>query len=352
MNFSMARTKQTARGSHSQGSPARFSPQRTSDSDLPTSPLTRRPLSQARASSGGNTPAVPQGPPPPVDPTPSAEPRDPNLPPDPTPSAEPGDPSLPADPTPTAGGSKRVFGGKAAASKPAKKRRSTEVSPRRPLTPDKNRGSSVSTSKPPKKKPDRKTTATVSKAQAKKPTKAAKKTGTSGAGVVPPKRAPKAYNQVKNPERQKSWAAVAKLNNQARTEGGNKGVTVTKRGHFKPPPARKDARGRIKYRKRGKVALMEIRHYQKSTRPIIPARPFCRVVREICEDIKTGMRWQAMAVYNLQMGAESALVDMFELANLAAIHAKRITIFPKDTLLVKRFAEVNLRVISKVGGSG
>ena len=50
--------------------------------------------------------------------------------------------------------------------------------------------------------PDRKTTATASKAQAKKPTKAAKKTGTSGAGVVPPKRAPKAYNQVKNPERQ------------------------------------------------------------------------------------------------------------------------------------------------------
>ena len=343
----MARTKQTARGSKSQGSPARFSPQRASDSDLPTSPLARRPLSQARAPDGGNTPAVPGGPPPPTDPIPSAEPGGPNLPTDPTPSAEPGDP---ADPTP--GGSKRVFGGKGGNSKPAKKRRSTEVSPRRALSPAKNRGTFVSVSKEPKKKPDRKTTATVSKAQAKKPTKAARKKGTSGAGVVPPKRAPKAYNQVKNPERQKSWAAVAKLNNQARTEGGNKGVTVTKRGHFKPPPARRDARGRIKYRKRGKVALMEIRHYQKSTKPIIPARPFCRVVREICEDIKVGMRWQAMAVYNLQMGAESALVDMFELANLAAIHAKRITIFPKDTLLVKRFAEVNLRVISKLGGSG
>ena len=316
----------------------------------PRAPLARRPLSQSQAPDPGNVPAGPPGPTLAV-----------NPPADPDPTAEPGNSDLPADPVPTAGGSKRVFGGKSAASKPAKKRRSTEVSPRAPLSPDRSRGTYVSTSKPakggksskaPKKKPDRKTTATASKAHAKKPTKAAKKTGASGAGVVPLKRAPKAYNQVKNPERQKSWAAVAKLNNQARTEGGNKGVTVTKRGHFKPPPGCRDARGRIKYRKRGAVALMEIRHYQKSTKPIIPARPFCRVVREICEDIKVGMRWQAMAVYNLQMGVESALVDMFELANLAAIHAKRITIFPKDTLLVKRFAEVNLKVISRLGGTG
>ena len=97
---------------------------------------------------------------------------------------------------------------------------------------------------------------------------------------------------------------------------------------------------------------MEILHYQKSTKPIILARPFCRVVREICQEVKQDMRWQAMAVYNLQMGAESALVDMFELANLAAIHAKWITIFPKDMFLVKRFAEVNLKVISRLGGTG
>ena len=163
----MARTKQTARGSKSQGSPARFSSQRASDSDLPTSPLARRPLSQPRAPDGGNVPADSQGP---------------SLPADPDPTAEPGNPDLPVDPTPTAEGSKRVFGGKAAASKPVKKRRSTEVSPRAPLSPDRNRGTYVSTSKSSKggkssaaskKKPDRKTPSTASKAHAKKPTKAA-----------------------------------------------------------------------------------------------------------------------------------------------------------------------------------
>ena len=38
----------------------------------------------------------------------------------------------------------------------------------------------------------------------------------------------------------------------------------------------------------------------------------------------------------LQEAAETYLVDLFEGTNLAAIHAKRVTIMPKDIQLARR----------------
>jgi len=98
-------------------------------------------------------------------------------------------------------------------------------------------------------------------------------------------------------------------------------------GGAKKPPRR--------YRP-GTVALREIRKYQKSTELVIRKLPFQRLVREIAQDFNTDLRFQASAVLAIQEAAEAYLVGLFEDTNLAAIHAKRVTIMPKDMQLARR----------------
>ncbi|KAK1328814.1 hypothetical protein QTO34_010983 [Cnephaeus nilssonii] len=83
----------------------------------------------------------------------------------------------------------------------------------------------------------------------------------------------------------------------------------------------------------GTVALREIRRYQKSTELLIRKLPFQRLVREIAQDFKTDLRFQSSAVMALQEACEAYLVGLFEDTNLCAIHAKRVTIMPKDIQL-------------------
>jgi histone H3 len=85
------------------------------------------------------------------------------------------------------------------------------------------------------------------------------------------------------------------------------------------------------------IALREIRRYQKSTELLICRGPFQRLVREIAQGLKTeGWKFQSFALLALQEAAEAYLVDMFEATNLCAIHAKRVTIMPKDMQLARR----------------
>ncbi|PHU30442.1 histone H3.2, partial [Capsicum chinense] len=86
----------------------------------------------------------------------------------------------------------------------------------------------------------------------------------------------------------------------------------------------------------GTVALREIRKYQKSTELLIRKLPFQRLVREIAQDFKTDLRFQSSAVAALQEAAEAYLVGLFEDTSLCAIHAKRVTIMPKDIQLARR----------------
>ncbi|ELK03232.1 Histone H3.1 [Pteropus alecto] len=86
----------------------------------------------------------------------------------------------------------------------------------------------------------------------------------------------------------------------------------------------------------GTVALREIRRYQKSTELLIRKLPFQRLVREIAQDFKTDLRFQSSAVMALQEACEAYLVGLFEDTNLCAIHAKRVTIMPKDVQLARR----------------
>ena len=86
----------------------------------------------------------------------------------------------------------------------------------------------------------------------------------------------------------------------------------------------------------GTVALREIRKFQKSTELLIRKLPFQRLVREIATDYKSDLRFQSQAVLALQEASEAYLVGLFEDTNLCAIHAKRVTIMPKDIQLARR----------------
>ena len=80
----------------------------------------------------------------------------------------------------------------------------------------------------------------------------------------------------------------------------------------------------------GTVALREIRKYQKSTDLLIRKLPFQRLVREIASEYKNDLRFQSSAVLALQEASEAYMIGLFEDTNLCAIHAKRVTIMPKD----------------------
>ena len=86
----------------------------------------------------------------------------------------------------------------------------------------------------------------------------------------------------------------------------------------------------------GVMALREIRHYQKSSTLLIRKLPFQRLVREIAQDFKTDLCFQAAAVLCLQEAAEAYLVGLFEDTNLCEIHAKRVMIMPRDLQLARR----------------
>ena len=87
----------------------------------------------------------------------------------------------------------------------------------------------------------------------------------------------------------------------------------------------------------GTFALHEIWQYQKSTELLIRKLPFSWLVREIAQKVgKTDMHFQGSAIICLQEAAEAFLVSLLEDTNLCTIHAKRVTIMPKDIQLARR----------------
>ena len=107
-------------------------------------------------------------------------------------------------------------------------------------------------------------------------------------------------------------------------------------GVKKQPTSQKQQLKPRKYRP-GTVALREIRMYQKSTELLIRKLPFQRLVREIAQDLgKMNMGFQSGAIMALQEASEAYLVGLLEDSNLCAVHAKRVTIMPKDIQLARR----------------
>ena len=84
------------------------------------------------------------------------------------------------------------------------------------------------------------------------------------------------------------------------------------------------------------AALQDIRHFQNTSALLIRKLPFQRLVREIAQDYKTDLRFQSAVILCLQEAAEAYLVRLFDDANLCAIHARRVTIMPRDIMLARR----------------
>ena len=64
---------------------------------------------------------------------------------------------------------------------------------------------------------------------------------------------------------------------------------------------------------------------------------FQRVVHEITNDVAhKDMRWQASALYHLQVACEAYMVGLMGDTNICALHRKCFTIFPKDLHLARR----------------
>ncbi len=127
---------------------------------------------------------------------------------------------------------------------------------------------------------------------------------------------------------------TARKNASQSQKAPRKQIVVSKAAR-KSAPALAGVKKPHRYRP-GTVALREIKKYQKSTELLIRKLPFQKLVREIASSFKSDLRFQSSAVLALQEASESYLVGLFEDTNLCAIHAKRVTIMPKDMMLAKR----------------
>jgi len=145
------------------------------------------------------------------------------------------------------------------------------------------------------------------------------------------------YTQQRHLRIKDTPTAMARTKQTARKSTGGKAPRkqLATKAARKSAPATGGVKKPHRYRP-GTVALREIRKYQKSTELLIRKLPFQRLVREIAQDYKTDLRFQSSAVLALQEAAEAYLVGLFEDTNLCAIHAKRVTIMPKDIQLARR----------------
>ena len=106
----------------------------------------------------------------------------------------------------------------------------------------------------------------------------------------------------------------------------------------KPPGEKKTqkAPGEKKRYRPGEAALREIKKIQKGTNLLLRKLPFQRLVREIVQQHHGELKFQSVAMEVLQEATEAYMIHTFEDANLCAIHAKRVTIMPKDLALARR----------------
>ncbi|EDW50887.1 GM13002 [Drosophila sechellia] len=87
----------------------------------------------------------------------------------------------------------------------------------------------------------------------------------------------------------------------------------------------------------GTVALREIPSLPEEHRASNPQAAFSASgALKSPRTFRTDLRFQSSAVMALQEASEAYLVGLFEDTNLCAIHAKRVTIMPKDIQLARR----------------
>lgn len=119
----------------------------------------------------------------------------------------------------------------------------------------------------------------------------------------------------------------------AQVDAGEK-IPQINRKRSKLSPKLKSTKRKMKP---GVLALRQIRYWQSCTQFLLLKKPFMRLVRECTQKIShTTHLWQSQAITALQEAAESYMVRLFEHSNLAALHAKRVTVMPRDIQFIRR----------------
>lgn len=135
----------------------------------------------------------------------------------------------------------------------------------------------------------------------------------------------------------------------ARTKATARNPTEGKRATKAPvakPAAEKvqvatEATGEKRKTRPGTKALREIRKYQKSTGDLLQRGPFKRMLKGMVKEASKGEPYQMQegARNALQQAAESFITQLFGDANLFAIHAKRVTVTPKDIEMAQKVSK-------------
>ena len=94
------------------------------------------------------------------------------------------------------------------------------------------------------------------------------------------------------------------------------------------------------------LALREIRRYQQSTECLIKRTPFHKLIKEISQEYRVcpdgpgtpsvQVLFQSTALAALPESAENFIIGLFEDVNLLAVHARRVTVMPRDIRLALR----------------
>lgn len=90
-------------------------------------------------------------------------------------------------------------------------------------------------------------------------------------------------------------------------------------------------------------AMREIKRYQDSVDFLIPRQAIRRLCREIFLDFRRDIRCKPEAFEAMQAASEDYIVELMKYANTCAIHAKRVTIMPKDLKLAYELLHVHRR---------
>ena len=88
---------------------------------------------------------------------------------------------------------------------------------------------------------------------------------------------------------------------------------------------------------------MEVRKWQKRTDLALRKRPFQRVVRDIAPNYLCDVRFSPDALEALQEAAEAYLVEVFQNAQVLAIHAKRVTVMQNDIRIAHNVLRGNIQ---------
>ena len=123
----------------------------------------------------------------------------------------------------------------------------------------------------------------------------------------------------------KNMKGIQKSNSKGKAVNAPKKPTQTQEGDQKK-----------RRNKPGKVALREIKFYQRSTNNLLPRAAVQRVIREISKKLLPDVRYTHGAISAVQECVEAYMVGLFEDTGLCAIHARRVTIMTKDMKLARR----------------